>query len=153
MILGMPIWLLFGLSASVIWGLAYAIDEQLMKAGISPGFLMLCHAIVVLPLYTFVAFKLGNPAQELKLILSDAKLILLAIVAGVSLLGGNLLVLYGIADKNATLVTMIEMSYPFFVALFAWLLFKEVQITWWTALGGLFVFAGAVIIYLKGGDI
>ncbi|MGA2053413.1 MAG: EamA family transporter, partial [Opitutales bacterium] len=55
--------------------------------------------------------------------------------------------LLAIQHKNATLASLIEISYPFFVALFAWLLFRDVQLSWATALGGLLILAGIAIIY------
>ncbi|MCD8497767.1 MAG: EamA family transporter [Alphaproteobacteria bacterium] len=44
---------------------------------------------------------------------------------------------------------MIEITYPVFTILFAWLLYRDVQVNLHTALGGLLIFAGVGIIYFK----
>ncbi|PCH98334.1 MAG: hypothetical protein COB76_07165 [Alphaproteobacteria bacterium] len=151
MILGVPLWFIFALSASIVWGLGYVLSEQLLKTGITPAFLVMCQAIIVLPLYAISAWSLGNPAEEIRSVLSNKTLLFYMLISSLAILGGNFLILYGISVKNATMVSMIEISYPFFIVLFSWLFFKDIQINWWTALGGVSIFTGVCIIYLKGG--
>lgn len=49
--------------------------------------------------------------------------------------------------KNATLAGLIEISYPIFIVIFAYFLFKEHQLNTATVFGGLLVFVGVFIIY------
>jgi drug/metabolite transporter (DMT)-like permease len=51
-----------------------------------------------------------------------------------------------IASKNATLASLIEISYPVFVAVFAYLLFREIHVNPSVIIGGLLVFAGVAMI-------
>ena len=69
-------------------------------------------------------------------------------VAVTSLLA-RVLLFVSIDRKNATMAGLIEISYPIFIALFTWLLFREVHLTWTSALGGLLIVAGAVIVILS----
>jgi drug/metabolite transporter (DMT)-like permease len=63
-----------------------------------------------------------------------------------SLLIAELCIGFSIISKNATLAGLIEISYPIFIALFSYLLFKN-KITIPTVIGGIIVFFGIFIIY------
>lgn len=69
-------------------------------------------------------------------------------VAVTSLLATALLFV-SVYRKNATMAGLIEISYPIFIVLFTWVLFREVHLTWTSALGGLLIVAGAVIVILS----
>ncbi len=62
---------------------------------------------------------------------------------------GGLCIYHAIGGRNATVASLIEISYPLFVALFAWLFFRELQINWQTALGGLLILSGVSIVFLS----
>ena len=69
-------------------------------------------------------------------------------VAVTSLLA-TVLLFVSIDRKNATMAGLIEIWYPIFIVLFTWVLFREVHLTWTSALGGLLIVAGAVIVILS----
>jgi drug/metabolite transporter (DMT)-like permease len=50
--------------------------------------------------------------------------------------------------KNPTLVSLIEISYPLFVIIFTWILFREFQLTPSTLFGAVLILAGVVILTL-----
>jgi drug/metabolite transporter (DMT)-like permease len=54
---------------------------------------------------------------------------------------------YSIQGKNATLAGLIEITYPLFIALFAYFAFGEAQLSLASALGGTLIFAGVATIY------
>jgi drug/metabolite transporter (DMT)-like permease len=54
-----------------------------------------------------------------------------------------------VRGRNATLASLIEISYPAFVAVFAWLLFREWQLNAGVLLGALLVFAGCTLIIVN----
>jgi drug/metabolite transporter (DMT)-like permease len=70
------------------------------------------------------------------------------VVAVVSSAAGALLIYIAIGEKNATLASLIEISYPFFVAVFAWLFFRETQFSWPTVFGGLLILGGVAVVFL-----
>ena len=70
------------------------------------------------------------------------------VVAVVSSAAGALLIYIAIGEKNATLASLIEISYPFFVAVFAWLFFRETQFNWPTVFGGLLILGGVAVVFL-----
>ncbi len=62
---------------------------------------------------------------------------------------GALLIYMAIGEKNATLASLIEISYPLFVAFFAWVFFREVQINLATVLGGAMILGGVAVVFLS----
>ena len=79
--------------------------------------------------------------------LPTAEQALIAAIGLTSLLGAVLLYV-SIAGKNATLASLIEVTYPVFVAFFAFVMFRHIHLNASVIAGGLMVIAGAgLIIY------
>jgi drug/metabolite transporter (DMT)-like permease len=57
-----------------------------------------------------------------------------------------------IGRKNATLAALVEISYPFFVALFARFLFRETHLDSASLLGGLLIASGVFTLFLANRD-
>lgn len=60
---------------------------------------------------------------------------------------GALLIYLTIGEKNATVASLIEMSYPLFVAFFAWLFFCEIQFNRLTVAGEVLILSGVALGY------
>jgi drug/metabolite transporter (DMT)-like permease len=73
-------------------------------------------------------------------------------VAIISSVTGGLLIYIAIGEKNATLASLIEISYPFFVAVFVWLFFRDIQFSWQTLVGGVLILAGVAVVFLSERD-
>ena len=69
-------------------------------------------------------------------------------VAMISSTVGTLLIYLAIGEKNATLASLIEISYPLFVALFAWLFFRQVHLNAMTLVGAGLILGGVAIVFL-----
>ena len=138
-------WYLAALGAAVMWGIHYPLISHALKHVSLPTVLV----ITVLPLFVLGPFFVRPVLADLQAMLHlewGVRALILAI-ALTSLLGTVFLYL-AIGGKNATLAAVIEISYPVFVALFAWLLFREAHINASVVAGGLLVFAGVAIIIL-----
>ena len=59
----------------------------------------------------------------------------------------ELFIALSIVSKNATIAGMIEISYPLFIALFAYLIFRESELNWGIAAGGALIMAGVLTVY------
>ena len=141
-------WLVYALSASVIWGISYAASGRVIARGVSP--------LTFFALYTLAGAVMGvgglaatgrlrTVADEIAGIGSDALWLAVAVVAsGI----GTFLIYMAIGEKNATLASLIEISYPIFVAFFAWLFFRDVHLNLGTLAGGLLILAGVAVVYL-----
>jgi drug/metabolite transporter (DMT)-like permease len=65
-------------------------------------------------------------------------------------IAANVLIMASINAKNATMAAMIEITYPLFTALFAWLLFRQVQMSAGTLAGAALILSGVACIYYFG---
>ena len=70
------------------------------------------------------------------------------VVLGLIGLFGEVMVYLAISGKNATLASLIEMTYPVFVVLFAYIFYRHMHVTASVFVGGLMILTGAgLIIY------
>ena len=139
-------WALLAISASAVWGLTYVLGEQIYKkisvitslslATFISGFVMLA-----------VAYATGYLKKDFITLTTDRRILGLSIAEAICLMLAELLIGFSIANKNATLAGLIEISYPLFIAIFAYLIFKESQVTFSTIIGGLLIFSGVFVIY------
>jgi drug/metabolite transporter (DMT)-like permease len=136
-------WYVTAIGAALVWGVHYPlVDHALKKLSLVSVLLLTALPIVVLAL--FFHRTLATDYAVWTTLDTGPRIRVLAL-ALTSLLGSVLLFL-SIASKNATLASLIEISYPVFVALFAWLLFRELHINTSVIIGGLLVFAGVAMI-------
>lgn len=141
-------WFVYALSAAVIWGISYAASGRAIERGVSPLVFFLLYALTG-SLIGFGALaatgKAGSIPSEVRQIGGDWPWLVIAVVtSGI----GALLIYMAIGEKNATVASLIEISYPVFVAFFAWLFFRETQFNLSTAIGGGMIISGVVVVYL-----
>jgi len=139
-------WFVYATLASAFWGLTYVLSEQVFK-----------HVSVVTALAinaAFIAFIAGLAAvatgawrTDLVTITSSGRVAGLVVAGALVLVVAEIFIALSITHKNASLAGLVEISYPLFIALFAFLLFKESQLTIPTALGGLLILSGVVVVY------
>jgi drug/metabolite transporter (DMT)-like permease len=140
-------WLFYALGAAVLWGINYAVSGRVMEKGISPFTLFLLDllfGLVVIGSFVIGSGKARLVASELRTLGPNWPL-LLVVMSCVTAAG--LLSFMAIGAKNATIASLIEISYPFFVAFFAWLFFREVQFNVPTIIGGCMIIGGVLAVY------
>jgi drug/metabolite transporter (DMT)-like permease len=144
MIMQIP-WYIAALGAALIWGVHYPLVGFALQRISLFGVLMLT-TIPMLLLIPFFAGELSADIQTFRgLPLSEQAMVS---VLGFTSLAGAAFVYLAISSKNATLASLIEISYPVFVAFFSYLFFRHAHLNASAALGGLLVIAGAgLIIY------
>lgn len=145
-------WIAYAVAASVFWGVSYTVSEQLMKKISVMGVLLTSAAgsfvfALAVGLATGV-FKAD--IEALKKGDSTGKLMLGAVAVYVI---ANTFILLATRAKNATMAAMIEITYPLFTALFAYILFKETQVNAGTLAGAALVLSGVACIYYFGKNI
>lgn len=136
-------WYLSALAAAIVWGIHYPLVDHALKKLSLPGVLLLT-ALPILLLSLVTLRQINSDIDVLHAADWPERLTLLA--PALTSLFGSVLLFAAIGSKNATLASLIEISYPAFVALFAWLLFKEVHLTTSALLGGVLVMSGVVLI-------
>ncbi len=141
-------WLVYSLGAAILWGINYAASGRVMKQGVAPAHLFLLDLVfasLVIGAITAAAGKGRDLLAEVRHLGPDWVWLATAMVCSTA---GGLAIFKAIDSKNATLASLIEVSYPFFVAVFAWLFFRETQFNWPTVLGGGLILAGVAVVYL-----
>jgi drug/metabolite transporter (DMT)-like permease len=141
-------WFVYALSAAIIWGISYAASGRAIERGVSPLVFFTLYASVgaVMGLCALAATgKLETFPNEIRAVGKDWTWLAVAVVtSGV----GALLIYMAIGEKNATLASLIEISYPLFVAFFAWLFFRETQFNGATIVGAVLIMSGVGVVFL-----
>lgn len=139
-------WYLTALAAAIIWGLDYPLSEQALRR-VSLATVLAATTVpfvIALPfLWTLIADDLRRLAaaswpERLPLLLPP-----------LTTLTASVLLFVSIRSANAAVAGLIEITYPQFVALLAWLLFRQHELNPGVALGGLLILAGSTIVILS----
>ncbi len=131
----------YAVVASIFWGLAYVIDQRVLSS-IRPVEFMFISSLVGTVAYA--PFVFYNCSGIIALITSSNGWSWLI----ASLLASNiasLAILHSIIKVNATVASFIEISYPFFVALFCYMLYNE-TFNVRLIIGGLMTIVGVLIM-------
>lgn len=136
---------LLAIFAAMLWGLAYALDHQVVKSVPPTTMLTLSAGINLVLLLPVLLYR-----NEVPLLWSLPResfgQILLATLAVVI---ASFCTLVSIKLIGAPLASSLEISYPLFTTLFLLVLFKEPS-NWWTILGALCILTGSIILVWKG---
>jgi len=139
-------WYIPAIAAAVVWGLHYPLIEHALRRVSLPTVVLLTALPMALVALAFPARLAADWRAMLALPIGERWLIgLIALTS----LAGTVLLYMAVRGRNATLASLIEISYPAFVAVFAWLLFREWQLNAGVLLGALLVFAGSTLIILN----
>ena len=143
---GPGIWLVYAVAAAIVWGLSYVLTEQLLK-NISLAAVILWGSVGSMMFATCLGFATGSFKQDRQVLVRGGKEMWLLLAFVATYIVANLLIVLSIKAKNATMAGMIEITYPLFTVFFAWLLFRESQLTLGTLLGTGLIMAGVACIY------
>lgn len=141
------LWFFYALTAAVLWGLHYATAGQLSQRMPSPVISLVYIVLVALTSLLGMAF-LSRPMIDIKLLLPYVTLpnlwqLLLMVFTGAV---ANFLAFASIADSNATKASLIEITYPLFIPIFAILLYRDNHLNVQTLIGGLIILIGINVI-------
>lgn len=138
-------WYIAALGAALTWGLHYPLVGFAMQR-ISLFSVLLITIIPVLLLAPLFAGQLNTDLQNFRALPTSEQWMIS--VTGLTSIAGTAFVFLAISGKNATLASLIEISYPVFVAFFSYVIFKQMHVNASVILGGLMVVSGAgLIIY------
>jgi len=139
-------WYIPAIAAAAVWGLHYPLIEYALRRVSLPAVVLLTALPMALVALAFPARLAADWRAVAALPVSERGLIgLIALTS----LAGTVLIYMAVRGRNATLASLIEISYPAFVAVFAWLLFREWHLNSGVLLGALLVFAGTALIIVN----
>lgn len=139
-------WYVPAIGAAVVWGLHYPLIEHALRR-------VSLTTVVLLTALPMALVALAFPArlaEDWRAVAALPRLEQLLIGAiALTSLAGTVLLYTAVRGRNATLASLIEISYPAFVALFAWLLFRQWHWNAGVLVGAALVFAGTALIILN----
>jgi drug/metabolite transporter (DMT)-like permease len=141
-------WFLYALSASVLWGVSYAASGRAIDRGVPPLVFFTVYASVAMTMGLAALTATGKLDGLIRIGQTLGGDLFWLIVAVLASAVGTLMIYLAIGDKNATLASLVEISYPIFVAFFTWLFFREVQFNGWTLVGAVLVLSGVAVVFL-----
>jgi drug/metabolite transporter (DMT)-like permease len=138
-------WYVAALGAAVTWGIYYPLVDMALKriSLFSVILLSMIPVLLAMPLFLKVV---ADDIETVKTLPPSEQWV----IASLGLIGlfGEVMVYMAISGKNATLASLIEMTYPIFVVLFAYIFYRQMHVTTSVLIGGLMVLMGAgLIIY------
>ena len=142
-------WMVYALTAAMLWGASYAASGPGFRLGIPPLVFYFCYSLFGMVMSFILLFsqgKMGMVCSQLRNLGPSAGWFLFSVFAA-SL--GALMTYLAIGAKNPTLASLIEISYPLFVVLFTWLFFRELQLNLMTFFGSVLVIIGVTTILLN----
>ena len=136
----------YSLIASITRWIQYTIlDKLLVKVPIGVfGFISSIFNII----FRTIVFYAGNYSTNFKKYFADKNTIRIIILTMVLYTLANTLILLAIKDKNATVASLIEISYPIFVVLFTYLFYKNINLNLWTIIWWILILWGIAFVYL-----
>jgi drug/metabolite transporter (DMT)-like permease len=141
-------WLFYAVAASLCWGMSYAASGPILRKGMSPVLFFFGYCALGFLGSIVLLSATGRIGQAFRMEgLEKGDLGWFVFSIGGSALGA-FLTYAAMSAKNPTLASLIEISYPLFVVLFAWLFFREMEINTMTICGGLLVIVGVTVIIL-----
>lgn len=146
-----PVWFFMALGTAACWGLAYTLTDKVVRMGISsPLFFVGISSLVQAFVFLGLSGTIGNLRDQLRVFSGNIFLMTYFLASVCAYAAGNLLIFLAIREKNAAMANLIEISYPFFTILFSILILREMAVNIWALSGGVLIFCGIALIYLKG---
>lgn len=138
----MEIGFIYALGAAITWGLVYSIDQKILY-DIEPLTLVFIDAVISIIIMLPFLFFSKVPIKD---IIPEDKFTIFLLILSVALATlANFFIFSGIKELNASVASIMEIAYPFFVIFFSFLLYKHFPNIYFF-IGGLLIFIGSVII-------
>lgn len=147
-------WWTYSIFAAILWGLHFnlvvRVSRLLPNDIYTPLTLFFITSLSIFVTLPFTCQKIFSNIATLYHSGPEIRTSVLILIFS-TLVAATLLYIAMRLSNNPTVAGSIDITYPFFVALIAWLLFKENQIDWSVIVGGILIIAGSFIIILKHG--
>jgi drug/metabolite transporter (DMT)-like permease len=142
-------WFLLATVASMFWGISYIVSEHLYKR-ISVYTTLAIETFFISIIILTVAILTGDFKRDMTTLGSSSNLVLLLAASTIIWAIAELAINLSISERNATLAGFVEITYPFFIAVFAFVFFGQKELHVGTALGSIMIFMGACVIFYFG---
>ena len=141
-------WFAAALSVAIIWGAVYAMTGRMLMS-FSPFFLIVWSAVASLLLYLPLWIMTGVFNTDYRAFVSSQTNVKITfILIGIFSVIAHYLLYYAIQQKNATVASMVEITYPVFAILFLFVVYREIHLTSIGFLGVAVALAGLFLVLL-----
>lgn len=147
-------WWVFSIAAAIIWGLHFnlvvKVSRVLPKDIYTPLTLFVVTAVSIFLLLPVIYQKIFANVVTLWHADNEIRLSVVVLIF-TTIIAANLLYIAMQLSPNATIASLLDITYPLFIAIIAWLLFRENHLDWSVLVGGAMIFSGAMLIVWKHG--
>lgn len=147
-------WWTYSIIAAVIWGLHFnlivKVSNVLPKDIYTPLTIFVVTSVSILILFPFVYQKVFTNVVTLWNAGSDIRISVVVLIF-TTIIAANLLYIAMQLSPNATVAALLDITYPVFIAIVAWFLYRENHLDWSVLIGGALIFSGAMLIVWKHG--
>lgn len=141
-------WMVYAVTAMLVWGLNYTLDEKILTYKISAITLITIQSVIGAIIFICIGLYRTSLKTDVQYILADTKLTWLIGASIIAFTVASWLIVKSIQAKDATIAGMIESAYPFFTILFTWALFQTSHVNTGVVAGGILIFIGiSVVLY------
>lgn len=138
--------IVYSLIVAVTRGILYALLDRLL---LSMPIVILCFASSIFnSIFFALMFWRWKYYVWFKKYFEQWNNLTLFLIVTVLFLVANALILVAIKSKNATVASLIEISYPIFVILFSYLFYKNIHLNLWTIIGWIMILWWIILVYL-----
>ena|SRR3990167_4516071 len=141
-------WLVTALASSVLWGVVYSISGYLYHKNdpIHPFTTLFWTAAVGVVVYFSLGYRVI--VKDTKNIIAESNILYLVVFEVICSILGYIFICIATKDANATVVSMVEITYPFFVLIFSYYFFGEGDLlTTRNLLGGGLILSGIFVLW------
>lgn len=147
-------WWVFSIIAAIIWGLHFnlvvKVSQVLPKDIYTPLTIFFITSVSMLLILPVIHQRIYSNLEMLWHAGNDMRISVIVLVF-TAIIAANLLYVAMQLSPNVTIASLLDITYPVFVALIAWLLYRENHLDWSVLVGGALIFSGAMIIIWKHG--
>jgi hypothetical protein len=139
-------WIHYALSAAALWGINYSVGERLIRSAGVPALLLANTVGGGASILAYLLYRGAIGPTVSALTRGDVvKMGICALMSAIAIICAQT----AIGLKNATLAGMVEMTYPLFTGIFAYVLFSDMQLTPKALVGTALILAGAWVLSLS----
>lgn len=147
-------WWMFSIIAAIIWGLHFnlvvKVFNVLPKDIYTPLTIFFITSFAILLLLPVIHQKLFTNMVTLWHAGNDIRISVVVLVF-TAIIAASLLYIAMQLSPNPTVAALLDITYPVFVAIIAWLLYRENHLDWSVLVGGTLIFSGAMLIVWEHG--
>jgi len=105
--------------------------------------------VLSIPVFIWLATRTENFRGNIDRAIANPYLFWLLVASIVSTIAANYLIMLSISMKNATLASLIEITYPVFIVIITYIMFREGHFNPYVLAGSIMIFSGIALVYLK----